>query len=84
MRAHTSSSQTDDDRSTDTAFEPDVVYISSDEWLVLFEREVQEALGIDAAEFVRRYRAGEYEERENPVTDLFAASIPFYETVTKA
>ena len=83
MRARTPSSQTDDDRSTDAGFEPDVVYISPDEWLVLFEQEVQEWLGIDAAEFVRRYRAGAYEERENSVTELFAASIPFYESVIR-
>lgn len=84
MRAHIPSSETDADRPDDPGFEPDVVYISSEEWLVLFEREVRDALGIGAAEFVRRYRAGDYEERENPVTELFAASIPFYEAVISA
>lgn len=82
MRARIPPTDSDEIAAEET-FEPDVVYISSEEWLVLFEREVQEWLGIDAAEFVRRYRAGAYEERENPVTELFAASIPFYESVIR-
>lgn len=81
MRAHNPSPETDGELPDETGFEPDVIYLSPDEWMVLFEREVQEYLGVSAAEFVRRYRAGEYEERENPVVDLFAASIPFFEAV---
>lgn len=81
MRAHIPSSETDADRPDDPGFEPDVVYLSPEEWLVLFEREVRDELGIGAAEFVRRYRAGEYEDHENPLIDLFAVSVGFYEAV---
>jgi hypothetical protein len=35
---------------------------------------------MSAAEFVRRYRAGEYEEYD-PIVTLLSTSIPFYETV---
>ena len=81
MRAHNPSPETDDELPDETGFEPDVIYLSPDEWMVLFEREVQEYLGVSAAEFVRRYRAGEYEERENPVVDLFAVSVGMYEAI---
>ena len=83
MRAHTPSSSVDDDRPDDAGFEPDVVYISTDEWLVLFERDVHDALGIAAAEFVRRYRAGEYEERD-PDVMLLSVSITMYDAILAA
>jgi len=77
MRAHDLPQSTSDH---DESFEPDVVYISTSEWLTIFERDVQECLGISAAEFVRRYRTGEYQEYD-PVVTLLSTSIPFYEDV---
>ncbi|MGC4105054.1 MAG: hypothetical protein QM753_01710 [Thermomicrobiales bacterium] len=75
MRAH--DTQESDHQES---FEPDVVYISTSEWLAIFTRHVDEVLGITPEEFVRRYRAGEYEEY-NPQISLISASIPFYESL---
>ncbi|MGB3330921.1 MAG: hypothetical protein WBA46_18295 [Thermomicrobiales bacterium] len=76
MRAHLPSTHPGDHPDGDR-FAPDVVHISPDEWLILFEQEVQDALGIGSAAFVHRYRAGEHEERANPIIDLFSVSVPF-------
>lgn len=75
MRAH-NTPEVDQDES----FEPDIVYIRNSEWLELFERDAQKWLGISAAEFVRRYRAGEYDEYD-PIVTLLSNSISFYEDV---
>ena len=85
MRAHIPSSEAGDDSASNaaTTFAPDVVYLSPDEWLAGFEREVHAALGIDAAEFVRRYRAGAYEDYD-PDVMLFAVSIPMYDAIQAA
>lgn len=80
MRAHNQPSHHDAEAPSNTTFDPDVVYLGTNEWLTIFERDVPEALGMSAAEFVRRYRAGEYEEYD-PVVTLLSTSIPFYETV---
>lgn len=78
MRAHNVP-----DVNQDEPFEPDIICISNREWLALFERHVNEVLGIDAAEFVRRYRAGEYEEYDPEIT-LLSTSVPFYELLHTA
>lgn len=75
MRAHNTSEPEHDE-----SFEPDVVYLSTKEWLTIFERDVREVLGISAAEFASRYRAGEYDDYD-PLVTLLATSLPFYETV---
>lgn len=75
MRAHNTPAVDQDE-----PFEPNIVYISNSEWLTIYEHDVQKWLGISAAEFVRRYRAGEYEAYD-PVVTLLSTSISFYEAV---
>lgn len=74
------SSPTEDDRPNDTTFEPEVIYLSPSEWLVLHERDAQELLGVSAAEFVRRYRAGDYEDYDSDVMFL-AVGITMYDAI---
>jgi len=80
MRTHNQPPHHDAEVLSNTTFDADVVYLTTNEWLTIFERDVQEALGMSAAEFVRLYRAGEYEEYD-PIVTLLSTSIPFYETV---
>lgn len=63
---------------------PCVVVLGSTEWRLLFEEEVRDELGIDAVEFVRRYRAGAYEDCDDPTVELLSISIPMYEAIQAA
>ncbi|MGN6030085.1 MAG: hypothetical protein ACTHQE_00325 [Thermomicrobiales bacterium] len=83
MRAHNPSPETDDELPDETGFEPDVIYLSPDEWMVLFERDVRDAFGVSAAEFVRRYRAGEYDDSD-PDVMLLSVSIAMYDAILAA
>ncbi|MGC4189817.1 MAG: hypothetical protein QM589_01105 [Thermomicrobiales bacterium] len=79
MRAHIPPVQADD-QANDNGFEPDVIYLSPEEWLVLFERDAQDLLGVSAAEFVQRYRAGEYEDYDPDVMFL-SVGISMYDAI---
>lgn len=80
MRAEAFSHNSDDTDASGAPFNPDVIYLSTSEWLIRFERDVQDVLGIDAAEFARRYRDGAY-DGEDPEVTLLSTALPFYETV---
>lgn len=51
MRAHTPADT--DNQTRDNGFEPEVIYLSPEEWLVMYERDAQDLLGISAGEFVQ-------------------------------
>jgi hypothetical protein len=39
---------------------PGVVFVDADEWYAMFDHEVRERMGMSGAEFIERWKAGEY------------------------